>query len=90
MAVGRAERRLRVEDAFGRDAESALDLIELVEYAWRDCYGEITPPVEVVEDIVVRAEGSLANLISVARLAVVDSRDLRLLAEGIRSGRRNG
>lgn len=90
MAVGRAERRLRVEDAFGRDAESAFDLIELVEYAWHDCYGEITPPVEVVEHIVVSAEGSLAKLISIARLAVVDSRDLRLLAESIRSGRRNG
>jgi hypothetical protein len=89
MAISRAERQAerwpRFQAAFGRDAERALDLIELVEYAWHDCYEEITPPPDVIEDIVISAEGSLAKLISVARLAVIDSRDLRMLADDIRS-----
>jgi hypothetical protein len=86
-AERRAERRARFEAAFGRDAERALDLMELVEYAWHDCYSEITPPPEMVEDIVISAEGSLTKLISAARLAVIDSRDLRMLADDIRDGR---
>ncbi|MBR7833114.1 hypothetical protein KDL01_07555 [Actinospica durhamensis] len=91
MAVGRAERqaerRPRFQEVFGRDAGAALELIELVELAWHDCYDEITPPANVIEDIVVSSEGSLAKLISAARLAVTDARDLQLLAEDIRSGR---
>lgn len=62
--------------------------MELVELAWHDCYGEITPPANVIEDIVVSSEGSLAKLISCARLAVIDSRDLHLVAEGIRTRHR--
>ena len=91
VSVSRAERRVerqrRFHDVFGSDAQRALDLMELVEYAWHDCYGEITPPADVVEDIVVSSEGSLEQLIAVARLAVIDSRDLRLLADDIRAGR---
>ena len=91
MSVSKAERRVerqqRFHDVFGSDTQRVLDLMERVEYAWHDCYGDITPPPEVVEDIVVSSEGSLAQLIAVARLAVIDSRDLRLLADDIRAGR---
>lgn len=91
MAVGRAERqterRPQFKEVFGRDAETALELIELLELAWHDCYSEITPPANVIDDILVSSEGSLAKLISAARLAVTDARDLQLLAEDIRSGR---
>jgi hypothetical protein len=77
MAVSRAERRAerlgRFEDAFGADTG-------------HDCYGEVTPPPDVVEDIVVGAEGSLGKLITAAWLAVTDHRDLRLLADDIRAG----
>jgi len=47
LAVGRAARRAErsslAESVLGKSQASAgLDLVELVEYAWHDCYGEIT------------------------------------------------
>ena len=88
MAVGRAARRAermaRVEQAVGKEATSAaLDLLELVEYAWHDCYGEIAPPESVVEDILICSQGDLARMIHFAQLAVVDSRDLHMAARQI-------
>jgi hypothetical protein len=90
VAVGRAARRAqreaRVGAVFGEDAAPvALDLLELVEFAWHDCYGEVTPGDEVVEDILTCSRGDLAWLIRYARLAVDDWRDLRLAADEIRS-----
>ena len=32
-------------------AASVLDLLELTELAWHDCYGETTPSEEMVDDI---------------------------------------
>lgn len=92
MAVGRAERR---EDRRPRlsavfepsEVETALDLLELAEMAWHDCYSEITPPDVVVDDIVVVSEGTLPGLIRAAKLAVIDLRDLRVVADDIRSRR---
>jgi hypothetical protein len=84
----RAERRDRVVEVFGQGgAEAALDVLELTEYAWHDCYGEITPSEELVDDMLLLSEGDLAKLIRAARLAVTDWRDVRLWAQSVRSAR---
>jgi hypothetical protein len=90
MAVGRAERREhrrdRVEAALGKEsAQSALDLLELIEMAWHDCYGEVSPPEDVVDDMLLVSRGDLGRFVSAAHLAVVDSRDLRVAADGLRN-----
>lgn len=90
VAVGRAERRKdrrpRVVAVFGEDrASTALDLLELTELAWHDCYGEVSPPEDVIEDMLVLSEGSLERLIEAARLGVVDWRDLKVAAEEFRN-----
>ncbi len=90
MAIGRAERReerrSRISSIFANsDVEPALDLLELAELAWHDCYGEITPSEAVVDDILVVSQGSLSGLILAVRLAVTDRRDLRVLADDRRS-----
>lgn len=89
MAVGRAERRAArlegVERVFGESrADAALDLLELVELAWHDCHGEITPPDQVIDDILVLSRGRLSLLISACLLAVQDWRDLRVAADAER------
>ncbi|MEU8133615.1 hypothetical protein [Streptodolium elevatio] len=85
-AARRAERAAKAEAAMGADAASAaLDLLELVEFAWHDCYAEITPHEDVIDDILVCAGGDLARMISSARLAVEDSRDLRMAADARRA-----
>lgn len=91
MVVGRAARReartARVEAAVGKDAApAALDLLELVELAWHDCYGEITPGEDVVDDILTCSQGDLAQLIRFARLAVQNRRDLWMAADEIGRG----
>jgi hypothetical protein len=90
MAITRAERRTnrreRVITAVGQgNADVALDLLELLELAWHDCYSEITPPEEVVDDILVLSGGELSRLISAARLAVTDWRDTRVAADRLRA-----
>jgi hypothetical protein len=88
MATSRADRRAdrkqRAVETFGAESDAALDLLELTEFAWHDCYGEVTPPDQVIDDLFVVAQGSVAGLIRAARLAVEDSRDLRLQADDIR------
>jgi hypothetical protein len=86
MAVSRAERRAerkgRVAVVFEEPhVDAVLDLLELVELAWHDCYNEITPPEPIVDEILLCSDGDLAKLIYVARLSVTDWRDLKLLAE---------
>ncbi len=93
MATSRAERRraraARVTELFGADiTEAALDLLELIELAWHDCYGEVTPRDDVVDDILVVSSGTLHGLIRSGRLAISDPRDLRVAADAARSGRR--
>ena len=56
-ALRREQRRPRVEAAFGSTAGAALDLLELTELAWHDCYGEVSPPDKVVDDILVVSAG---------------------------------
>lgn len=89
MAVSRADRRRdrteRVVNVFGEQhAPVALDLLELTELAWHDSYGEITPPEDLVDDMILLSEGSIEQLVQVARLAVTDWRDLKVAAENYR------
>lgn len=89
VGVGRAERRAsrreRVIRVLGEAlAEPALDLLELVELAWHDCYGAITPPDDVIDDILVLSHGDLSGLVSAAHLAVTDWRDARVAADALR------
>ena len=90
MPVGRAQRRAqrvdRVAAIFDETATSrALDLLELTELAWHDCYGEITPSEDVIDDILTVSGGRLDMLIQAARLAVTDWRDLKVPADAVRS-----
>ena len=86
MAVGRAERRRerepRVVAIFGEEKASiALDLLDIFELAWHDCYGEVTPPRGVIEDMLTVSDGAIGGLIQAALLAVTDWRDLKVAAE---------
>jgi hypothetical protein len=86
MAVGRAARRIerepRIVAVFGTDgAPRALDLLEIVELAWHDCYQEVTPPDDVIDDMLLLSDGRLDRLVDAARLAVTDWRDLRVAAD---------
>ena len=89
MVTSRAERRAAREaqarEHFGPDAAAALDLLELVELAWHDCYAEPSPPDQVIEDIWTGARGDLTQLVHAAHLAVVDFRDLHVNATKVRS-----
>jgi hypothetical protein len=91
MVIGRQERReareARVVEVFGRDqASAALDLLELVEYAWHDCYGEISPSEDLVDDLLLLSGGRLEALVEAGRLAVIDWRDVRFAADRLRQG----
>lgn len=71
---------------FGEDRASvALDLLELTELAWHDCYGEVSPSEAIIEDILLLSEGSLEQLIQAALLGVTDWRDLQVAAEELRN-----
>lgn len=83
----RATRAARATELFGPGGEAALDLLELTEFAWHDCYADVTPPDDVVVDIFDCSAGDLAVLVRAARLAVEDRRDLRVWAERVRRGR---
>jgi hypothetical protein len=90
VAVTRADRRkarqARVELLFGpRVAPSALDLLEIVELAWHDCYREITPPEDLIDDLLLLSRGQLDRLVSACRLAVTDWRDVKVAADLIRN-----
>ena len=96
MAIGseqrRHERRQRIEAAFpGGHVDAALDLLHLADMAWHDCYGprELEIPPGVLDDILLLADGDLAELAQVARQAVIDYRDVRVAADLRRAGRHN-
>jgi hypothetical protein len=84
MAERRSGRRTKVAVLFADRTDRALDLIELMEMAWHDAYGEVTPPEGVVDDVLLLSEGNLRSLIRWARLAVTDWRDVRVEADKIR------
>ena len=66
-------------------APIALDLFDIFELAWHDCYGEVTPPGAVIEDMLTMSGGSVGGLVQAALLAVTDWRDLKLAAENRRN-----
>ena len=85
MAISRAERMAerkgRVVAVFGEAlAAPVFDLLELTEMAWHDCYSQITPPEDIIDDILLCSEGEMPKLIQAARLAVIDYRDLKMWA----------
>lgn len=86
MAVGRVERRREREPQFvavfgEQQAPVALDLFDLFELAWHDCYGEITPSSAVVDDMLTLSDGTIGGLVQAALLAVTDWRDLSVAAD---------
>jgi hypothetical protein len=92
VAVGRAERwaerKPRVVDHFGDDADtlrSVEELFELLELAWHDVYGEITPSERIIDEVLLCSGGTLGGLITAARTAVQDRRDLHVWASTIRA-----
>ena len=89
MAIGRAARRAEraslVESVLGQShAQAGLDLLELTEYAWHDCYQEITPPQDVILNILICSRGDLATMVHAALVAVQDRRDLHMWADAVR------
>jgi hypothetical protein len=91
MAIGRAERfeerKPRVIATFGDDEETLLavsHIFELMEMAWHDCYGEVTPSEEVIENVLLCSQGTLGGLIHAAHMAVIDDRDLSIWASDLR------
>jgi len=43
-----------MESVLGKSQASGdLDLLELTEYAWHDCHGEVTPSDEVILNILI-------------------------------------
>jgi hypothetical protein len=92
VAVGRAERfeerTPRIVAVFGSDAatlRTVRHLLELMELAWHDCYGETSPSDEVFDNVLLCSGGTVEGLIAAAHLAVVDRRDLQEWASRIRS-----
>ena len=63
-----------------------LDLLHLTDMAWHDCYGpqDLEVPLAVLDDVLLLAGGDLATLVSAARAAVIDFRDVRLAADARR------
>ncbi|ANS78530.1 hypothetical protein SGUI_1134 [Serinicoccus hydrothermalis] len=88
MTVGRQARREeqlpRLRRQFPDDVGPAVQVLDLLELAWHDCYGEVAPPAAVVDDVLTVAGGTLAGLVNAAHLAVIDRRDLRMSALRVR------
>ena len=91
VAIGRAERfeerKPRVVAVFGDAPEmlkAVADTLALLELAWHDCYGEVTPSEEVVDEILLCSRGTLQGLLEAAQVAVVDRRDLSVWASALR------
>lgn len=92
MTIGRAARfearKPRVIAIFSDDDDTlrvVYRVFELMEMAWHDCYAEVTPSEEVVENVLLCSGGTLDGLISAAHLAVIDWRDLSVWASDIRN-----
>ena len=95
MAVSRAQRRHdrepRVQAVFTETlVPAALDVLELLEYAWHDCYGEITPDESIIDGILLLSRGQLDKLISAATLGIKDRRDLIVAVDSFRNSSESG
>jgi len=58
--------------------------LEVTELAWHDCYGEVTPSEDIIDDILLLSDGDISQMIQAARLAVTDWRDLKVAADKLR------
>jgi hypothetical protein len=92
VAVGSEERfeaiRSRVVAVFGADdatVERAARVIRLLELAWHDVHGELSPPDEVVDDVLTCSKGTIEGLVDAVSGAVTDWRDLRVVADAERN-----
>ena len=86
MAISRAERRAQRRDRVVACFEESLvdvvlDLLETVEFGWHDCYGDISPPENIIDDLLTVSHGDLPQLVRAARLALTDWRDVTLWAQ---------
>ena len=85
MAIGRQARRQeqlpRVQAEFPNHVDTVVQILDLLDLAWHDCYSEVSPPESVIDDIFVTAGGDLARLIDATHLAVQDWRDLKVRAD---------
>jgi hypothetical protein len=75
---------------FGDDEKtlwSVSRVLALMEMAWHDCYEEVTPPEEVVDDVLLCSGGTLGGLVEAAHVAVIDRRDLSVWASTLRARR---
>jgi hypothetical protein len=68
VPVSRADRRRqrepRVKAVFeDRHVHGAQDLLELLELAWHDCYRDISPAEDIVDDVLLLSEGSMEKLL---------------------------
>jgi hypothetical protein len=43
-----------------------LDVLELTEFAWHDCYCEVSPPDDVIDDLFVVARGIVTDFVRAA------------------------
>ncbi|WP_202879575.1 hypothetical protein [Serinicoccus kebangsaanensis] len=90
MTIGRQARRAeqlpRLQEQFPDDTDAAVQVLDLLELAWHDCYGEVAPPAAVLDDVLTLAGGTVEGLVGAAHLAVTDSRDLRMAAQRARQG----
>lgn len=89
VAVSRADRRRdrkpRVQAVFAdRHVGPVLDLLELLELAWHDCYHDISSPEDIIDDVLLLGNGSMDKLVSAAKLAITDWRDLKVAAATFR------
>jgi hypothetical protein len=87
MAIGREqrmqERRLEVERIFSvKNVDTVIQLLTLLEFAWHDCYNEVTPPDDVISDVLAFSKGDIALLVRAAHLAMIDRRDLHVAVHG--------
>lgn len=81
----RSQRRTKVAVLFADRTDRALDLLELVEMAWHDTYGETGPPEEIIDDILLLSLGNLRKLIRWGRIGVNDRREVTNAARSLRA-----
>jgi hypothetical protein len=97
VAIGsdqrRRERRPLIKTVFAESqVDTVLDLLDLTDMAWHDCYGprELEIPPAVLDDMLLLANGDVEALVRIAREAVIDFRDLRLAADRERERDKRG
>jgi len=78
------ERKPEIERVFGaRRTKTVVELLTLLEFAWHDCYGEVSPPEDVIADVLALSQGDIDALVHATHLAVIDRRDLHVAVHGM-------